>query len=77
MARRWLARVWDALTRKPACARCGAPAEVLGCEMVGRLHTKDAAGLPVTKMYVRGAEWLCRACHRGNARDAADRSERD
>jgi hypothetical protein len=58
-------RAWERLSRRwrPApCAVCGAPAVGFRSEMVGRLPTKDKDGKPITKMYVRGAEWRCRKC---------------
>ncbi len=61
-------RTWERLRKywapKP-CARCGKPSVGLYAEMSGRLHTKDADGKPITKMYVRDAEWRCRACIEG------------
>lgn len=58
-------RLWERVRRlwwTEPCAVCGKPAVGFASRLTGRIPTKDAAGKPVTKMYLSGAEWRCRAC---------------
>ncbi len=60
-----LRRLWDRLARlwRPLpCEVCGAPSVGFVADLTGRLPTKDAAGKPITRMYVSGAKRACRRC---------------
>jgi hypothetical protein len=58
-------RLWDRIAnlwRATPCCECGAPSVGFAARVAGKLQTKDAAGKPATRYYLRASRPMCAKC---------------